>query len=181
MKLEVIIKHEDAVIPSYDSLNAAGFSLVSLQDVTIHPNSTTGIRTGLAFDVPVGFELIIRPCPDFCRQNDIRLASAPFSVSADNKDEVTLLMDNIANRSYSAMKILKGDKIGVAVLQKVERVQLVKKEKRVETLEKQDTRLVSGEESQTVAEGDQGSAKKDDKADKSTKKGKLRISEVKSD
>lgn len=176
MKIEFIKTHEDAVNPSYSNADSAGFSLVSLQDVTIHPNSTTAIRTGLAFDVPKGFELVVRPCDKFCRANDIRPASAPYSIDAGNKEELTILMDNIANRSYAARIVKKGDRIAVGVIQKVERAQLVLKEKKLEKVEKsEDTGSVGGKENKTNAKGLKRSIKAASEGKQASKAGKPTI------
>src|SRR5690606_20223887 len=56
---EVKVKrlHPDAVIPKRAHANDAGFDLVAVEDTIIEPGETALIKTGLAFELPEGFEM----------------------------------------------------------------------------------------------------------------------------
>jgi dUTP pyrophosphatase len=63
MNLAVKIKKlsPDAVIPTYKHVGDAGFDLSAAENLLINPNETVVIDTGLAFEIPEGYEMQIRP------------------------------------------------------------------------------------------------------------------------
>ncbi len=61
MSIKIKRLHPDAVIPEYAHIGDSGFDLVAVEDVVIEPGETKLILTGLAFEIPEGFELQVRP------------------------------------------------------------------------------------------------------------------------
>src|SRR5690606_2151827 len=53
--------HPDAVIPTKAHTGDAGFDLVAVEDSIIEPGDTALIKTGLAFELPPGYEMQVRP------------------------------------------------------------------------------------------------------------------------
>lgn len=53
--------HEDAIIPSYAKEGDAGFDLYTLKEVEIYPHQTVVIPTGIAMEIPKGYEVQVRP------------------------------------------------------------------------------------------------------------------------
>jgi len=96
MKLKVKKLHPDAVIPTYGSKEAAGFDLTVIEDVVINPGGTYLARTGLAFDIPSGYEIQIRPRSGASLNTKVRIANAPGTIDSDYTGEVKLILDNIA-------------------------------------------------------------------------------------
>ncbi|WP_422388004.1 dUTP diphosphatase [Brevibacillus borstelensis] len=86
--------HPDAVIPQYATAGAAGFDLVAVEDVVIAPGETVKVRTGLAFELPPGYELQIRPRSGVSAKTKLRVANAPGTVDADFRGEVCVLIEN---------------------------------------------------------------------------------------
>lgn len=63
MNLRTKIKRvRDVELPKYAKPGDAGFDLVAVEDVVINPGETKVIPTGLAFEIPPGYEMQIRPC-----------------------------------------------------------------------------------------------------------------------
>ena len=60
MRIKIKKLHEDAKIPTYATPGAAGFDLVAIEDIAIEPGQTKLIKTGLAFEIPEGYELQVR-------------------------------------------------------------------------------------------------------------------------
>jgi dUTP pyrophosphatase len=96
VKLKVKRLHPDAVIPTYGSKEAAGFDLTVIEDVVINPGGTYLARTGLAFDIPSGYEIQIRPRSGASLNTKVRIANAPGTIDSDYTGEVKLILDNIA-------------------------------------------------------------------------------------
>ncbi|USG63433.1 dUTP diphosphatase [Brevibacillus ruminantium] len=98
-RLEAPVKikrlHADAVIPKYARAFDAGFDLVAVEDVIIRPGETAKIPTGLAFALPEGYELQVRPRSGISAKSKLRISNAPGTVDAGYRGEICILMDNI--------------------------------------------------------------------------------------
>jgi dUTP pyrophosphatase len=88
--------HPDAVIPNYAHENDAGFDLVAVEDVVIGPGETAKVRTGLAFEIPEGYELQIRPRSGISAKTKLRVSNAPGTVDSGFRGEVCVLIDNVS-------------------------------------------------------------------------------------
>jgi len=85
--------HPDAVIPKYAQQGDSGFDLVAVEDVIIEPGETKLIKTGLAFDIPEGFEIQVRPRSGITLKTKLRVQLG--TVDAGYKGEVGVIVDNI--------------------------------------------------------------------------------------
>lgn len=90
--------HQDAVIPKYARAMDAGFDLVAVEDILILPGESKRIPTGLAFGLPEGYELQIRPRSGVSDKTKLRVSNSPGTVDAGYRGEVKVLMDNISQR-----------------------------------------------------------------------------------
>ena len=122
-KIKVKIKklHPDAIIPKYQTEGSAGFDLHSIEDIDFmfRKFSTTGqkVRTGLAFEIPEGYELQIRPRSGLSVNSNIRISNSPGTIDSDYVNEVCIIVDLILNNTVlTDTKINKGDRIAQAVL-----------------------------------------------------------------
>ena len=88
--------HPDAKIPAYATDLAAGFDLVAVEDVIIAPGETAKVPLGLAFEIPAGYEIQIRPRSGVTLNTRLRVANSPGTCDADFRGEVNVLLDNIA-------------------------------------------------------------------------------------
>jgi dUTP pyrophosphatase len=87
--------HPDAVIPRYARELDAGFDLVAMEDALILPGESAKIPTGLAFALPEGYELQVRPRSGISAKTKLRLSNAPGTIDAGYRGEVCVLVDNI--------------------------------------------------------------------------------------
>ena len=96
-RVDVKVKklHPDAVIPKYSHVFDSGFDLVSVEDVIVEPGQTVKVPTGLAFAIPPGYELQIRPRSGISSKTKLRVSNAPGTVDAGYRGEVAVLVDNI--------------------------------------------------------------------------------------
>lgn len=94
----------DAVIPRYMTEGSAGFDLTATEDVIIRPHQTVLIPTGLAFEVPPGYELQIRPRSGLSRKTGLRIPNAPGTVDSDYRGEVMVIAHNAAIRLITYTK-----------------------------------------------------------------------------
>ncbi|ANY71681.1 deoxyuridine 5'-triphosphate nucleotidohydrolase [Paenibacillus ihbetae] len=86
--------HPDAVIPKYAKPGDSGFDLVAVEDVHILPGETTKVKTGLAFEIPEGFEMQIRPRSGVTSITKLRVQLG--TIDAGYRGEVSVIVDNIS-------------------------------------------------------------------------------------
>jgi dUTP pyrophosphatase len=116
MKIEIKKLHENTILPQYQTVQSAGFDLVSIENITIKPNQRILIGTGLAMAIEDGFELQIRPRSGLAYKNGITVLNSPGTIDSDYRGEIKVLL---INHSEDDFNIKTGDRIAQAVVQKV--------------------------------------------------------------
>jgi dUTP pyrophosphatase len=102
---------DDAIIPTYATPGSAGFDLHANTDVFIATGQTLAIPTGLAFEVPLGYELQVRPRSGISLKTELRVILG--TVDSDYRGEVKIIIQNVGREiDY----IRKYDRIAQAVL-----------------------------------------------------------------
>ena len=125
MKLGIKRLSESAIIPKYQSKQASGFDLHVINDCVLKPGETHLISTGLAFDIPEGYEIQIRPRSGLSAKTGLRVCNSPGTVDQDFRGEVKIIMANTGN----LIEIIdKGDRIAQAVLAPVVQAEIVEVE-----------------------------------------------------
>lgn len=127
-EVEIKFTREDSTvpIPEYQTDGAAGFDLVSMEDLVIGPNEAKTIKTGLYLELPIGFELQVRPRSGLAFKNNITVLNSPGTVDSDYRGEVCIrLINHDKENSFSVekgMRIAQGviNKISVAKFKEVE-------------------------------------------------------------
>jgi dUTP pyrophosphatase len=99
-KVKIKRLHPDAVVPKYATPGSAGFDLVAIEDVIIEPGKTKLVRTGLAFEIPDGFEMQIRPRSGISLKTPLRIANSPGTIDSDFRGEVGIIVWNGAQKEY---------------------------------------------------------------------------------
>ncbi|MGC8261896.1 dUTP diphosphatase [Bacillus subtilis] len=90
----------DAQTPTYAHATDAGFDLVAAEDVIIEPGATACVPTGLAFEIPEGFEMQIRPRSGITLKTKLRVQLG--TVDCGYTGEVGVIVDNIAEYRNSS-------------------------------------------------------------------------------
>ena len=89
-----------AQIPAYQRDEAAGFDLHSIEDVVLKPNERKLISTGLAFEIPKGYEIQIRPRSGLAYKNGITVLNSPGTIDSDYRGEIKVLLINHSNEEF---------------------------------------------------------------------------------
>lgn len=113
MKLSVKRLSDKATIPEYQSVGSAGFDLHAVDNYVLMPGEIELVGTGLAFDIPSGYELQIRPRSGLSAKSKLRIANSPGTIDNDFKGEVKIIMEN-TGRMVSIID--KGDRVAQAIL-----------------------------------------------------------------
>ncbi|PFU84659.1 dUTP diphosphatase [Bacillus cereus] len=97
MNLRVKIKRvKDVELPKYAKPGDSGFDLVAAEDTVIWPGETKVIPTGLAFEVPPGYELQVRPRSGITRNTKLRVILG--TVDSGYRGEVGVIVDHIMSK-----------------------------------------------------------------------------------
>jgi dUTP pyrophosphatase len=116
IRVEVQKLREDAIIPAYQSEEAAGFDLHAIEDAHIPAGERMLIKTGLAVALPKGYELQVRPRSGLAFKHGITVLNSPGTVDSDYRGELMVLLMNHGKEGF---EIQKGERIAQAVLKAV--------------------------------------------------------------
>lgn len=105
-KLDVKVKilNTDAVIPKYQTSEAAGFDLHSVDEKTIKAGERDVIKTGLAVALPKGYELQVRPRSGLALKNGITVLNTPGTVDSDYRGELMVILLNTSKEDFVIKK-----------------------------------------------------------------------------
>jgi len=124
MKLEYVKLTPTATEPQFAHVGDACLDLRADIDkpVVIHPGSVALIPTGLAFNVPVGWKIMLYSRSGHGFKNGIRLVNCVGIVDAGYRGEVLIALRN--DHPIESFTINFNDRIAQASLEKVEPVSL---------------------------------------------------------
>lgn len=121
MEIKIKKLHPNAVIPEYATAGAAGFDLVTVEDISLMPGETKLIPIGLAFEIPEGYEMQIRPRSGLSLRTKLRQSTCIGTIDSDYRGEVRGMFDNISESDTYLIR--KGDRIAQAVIAPVVRAE----------------------------------------------------------
>jgi dUTP pyrophosphatase len=123
--MQVKVKKLDnkAVLPQYATAGAACFDLVCVNDVVITPGREhVALRTGLAFEIPTGYVMMVYSRSGHGFKSGIRLANGTGVIDSDYRGEVMVKMHN---DSSTAVQITAGDRIAQAMIIPIPLIELM--------------------------------------------------------
>ena len=112
--IEIKLLNESAILPKRENETDSGLDLYSNETVTIEPNSTKVVSTGVAINLDKGFEAQIRPRSGLTSKTKIRVQLGTIDKTYQN--ELGVIVDNIGNESIT---IEKGKKFAQLVVSPV--------------------------------------------------------------
>ena len=102
--------------PEYATLGASGFDLRANEDTVLRAGEFKGVSTGLFFQLPLGYEIQVRPRSGLAFKNGVTVLNSPGTVDSDYRGEVKVIL---INHSKVDFNIAKGDRIAQAVIANV--------------------------------------------------------------
>lgn len=103
----------DAIDPSYNFEKDSGFDLYAIEDANLDGMSRAMVGTGLAFDIPDGYELQVRPKSGLAINYGLTVLNTPSTIDGGYVGEVKVILFNASRYPY---QVIKGMKIAQAVL-----------------------------------------------------------------
>jgi len=113
---------EHAILPRYAHGPAedAGMDLHAVEDVSLGPGETKLVPTGLAIELPPGYEAQIRPRSGLALKYSITLPNSPATIDPGYRGELRVILLNLGRNSF---EIHRGDRIAQMVISRYEAVE----------------------------------------------------------
>jgi len=112
-------------LPTYATDGAAGMDVCANlpqgereKTLTIEPGERLLIPTGLVMDIPIGYEMQVRPRSGLALKSGITLANSPGTIDSDYRGEIGVILINL---SLDAFHVVHGDRIAQFVFAPVTR------------------------------------------------------------
>jgi dUTP pyrophosphatase len=111
---------QGALMPEYQSHGASGADLCAFIDepYTLRPGETALIPTGIAIELPYGYEAQIRPRSGLAIKHGITLLNTPGTVDSDYRGEIKIIITNCGRNDFV---ITNGMRIAQMVFNKIYR------------------------------------------------------------
>ncbi|MDP1971758.1 MAG: dUTP diphosphatase [Sediminibacterium sp.] len=119
-----IVNQSGNPLPEYATLGSSGMDIRAniTEPLVLQPLSRDLVPTGLFVEIPLGYEIQIRPRSGLAIKQGITCLNTPGTIDADYRGEIKVILINL---SAEPQTIHPADRIAQMVVQKVEQVQWV--------------------------------------------------------
>ncbi|UCH66404.1 MAG: dUTP diphosphatase [Ignavibacterium sp.] len=130
MQNEVLIKFkrvskkfDDIPLPSYSTEGSSGMDIRAALKKTLllKPKEIELIPTNLTVEIPIGFEIQVRPRSGLAATHGIGILNSPGTIDADYRGEIKIIIINLGKDDFT---IQPGDRIAQLVVSKIYRANL---------------------------------------------------------
>jgi dUTP pyrophosphatase len=120
MKIRIKLLHPDAVPPAYahGAEEDAGLDLRAVERVTLAPGIAQAVPTGLAIELPAGYEAQVRPRSGMALKHSLTVNFG--TIDPGYRGEIRVIMFNLGRADYT---IEKGDRIAQLVVASYEAIE----------------------------------------------------------
>ena len=114
MRVKVINKSKHP-LPQYETIASAGMDVRANIDqaITLAPLGRSLVKTGLFVEIPIGYEIQVRPRSGLAFKKGITVLNSPGTIDADYRGEIGVLLVNL---SSEPIVIEDGERIAQLVL-----------------------------------------------------------------
>lgn len=113
VRIRRLPRAEGLPLPSRGTTGSAGFDVASAEpDFSLAPGERRAVGTGLAFELPDGVEMQVRPRSGLALKHGITLPNAPGTIDSDYRGELMIIMQNGGSVPVT---IARGDRIAQLV------------------------------------------------------------------
>ncbi len=122
MRITIKKISQEAFLPEYahGPHEDAGMDLRAIEAVTLAPGVPQAVSTGLAVELPPGFEAQVRPRSGLALKHSITVPNAPATIDPGYRGEIKVILLNLGKSEYH---IHKGDRIAQLVVARYEPVE----------------------------------------------------------
>ena len=113
---------KQAQLPIQARMGDAAFDLFSAVEYAIEPGESYGVKTGIALEIPVGYEGQVRPRSGLALNSGITVTNAPGTIDSGYRGEVRVVLHNLGKNSFH---IKRGMRIAQIAIRPVPNVRFV--------------------------------------------------------
>ncbi|MBO0357006.1 dUTP diphosphatase [Hymenobacter sp. BT186] len=127
-----VINRSHHPLPEYQTAHAAGLDVRAnlTEPVTLKPLQRALIPTGLFLEIPVGYEMQVRPRSGLAYKHGIGIVNSPGTIDADYRGELKVLLVNLSDTDFVVQD---GERIAQLVVARHETISWQPTEKLSET------------------------------------------------
>jgi dUTP pyrophosphatase len=117
-------KFKDILLPEYATEGSSGLDLRAAveSDMKIEKGKIGLVPTNLKVEIPLGYEIQIRPRSGLAAKNGIGVLNSPGTIDSDYRGEVKVILFNFSDEDFI---IKRGDRIAQMIVSKVYRADLI--------------------------------------------------------
>jgi len=122
MRVKIRRLSPDAALPVYahGPHEDAGMDLRAIAGATLEPDVPQAVPTGLAIELPPGFEAQVRPRSGLALNHAITLPNSPATIDPGYRGEIRVILLNLGREPFH---IHRGDRIAQMVVARYEAVE----------------------------------------------------------
>ena len=111
-------------LPTYQTTGAAGADLYAALEgpVSLSPGERVLVPTGIALELPIGFEAQVRPRSGLALRHGVTTLNAPGTIDSDYRGEIGVIL---VNHGQDEFVINRGDRIAQLVVASVYQARFV--------------------------------------------------------
>lgn len=118
---------DEELIPAYATPFASGCDARAAvsENLVILPGHTALVPTGIKAELPVGYEIQVRPRSGFAAKNQVTVLNTPGTIDSDYRGEICVILINLGKEPFIITPKMR---IAQFVLSPVIQAEFVKKE-----------------------------------------------------
>jgi len=122
-----VIRMNGIELPKYETIGSAGMDVRAniTEDIILTPGAIKLIPVGLKVEIPVGYEIQVRPRSGLALKHGLGMANSIGTIDSDYRGEIGVIAINLSDKAYT---IKPGERIAQLVLNKVEQIEWVEVE-----------------------------------------------------
>lgn len=114
----------DIPLPEYATDGSSGLDLRAAveNEIIIPKGKVSLVPTNLRVEIPLGYEIQVRPRSGLAAKNGIGVLNSPGTIDSDYRGEIKVILFNFGGEDFT---VKRGDRIAQMILSKVYRMNLI--------------------------------------------------------
>lgn len=124
LKVKIKRKSDEIALPEYETIGSSGADVRAYlsESITLSPFAFTLIPTGLYLEIPMGYEIQVRPRSGLSRRKGITVLNTPGTIDSDYRGELQIILINLGQEDFV---IQNGDRIAQLVIAPVTKAEFL--------------------------------------------------------
>ena len=117
-----VIRMNETELPKYETIGSAGMDVRAniKESITLAPGAIKLIPIGLKVEIPLGYEIQVRPRSGLALKHGLGMANSVGTIDSDYRGEIGVISINLSDKPYT---IQPQERIAQIVLNKVEQIE----------------------------------------------------------